>query len=109
MSRLQKILIVAGSMALLLSITSFWNIQRDLQAGRRELLAVRKANEFLKKTLADMIKAIVAKDEELDRLHHCACDSQEKARPGVPASPDRNTAPVRVGNTQRIASASATK
>jgi hypothetical protein len=80
-----------------------------LQTARRELLAVKTANEFLRKTLGDMTVAITAKDKEIDRLGHAGCDGPEKARPGVPMGAKRSKVSlsdaVRHGTGERIGSA----
>jgi hypothetical protein len=89
-SRLHKGLILILGLALIFSSAVCLKARRELQAARRELLAVTTANEFLKKTLGDMRVAIGAKDREIDRLEHVGCDGQEKARPGVPMGPDRS-------------------
>jgi len=66
MNRLHTILTVVLSLALMTSLTIWWKIQRDLQ---RELHSVTDANEFLKKTLEDLIIAVSNKDKEIDRLY----------------------------------------
>ena len=90
MSRLHKGLFVILGSALIFSLAVCLKARRELQAARRELLAVTTANEFLKSTLGDMTVAISAKDREIDRLEHAGCDGREKARPGVPMGPDRS-------------------
>ena len=92
MSGLYKSLIAIVGLALVLSLAVSLKSWRDLQAARRELLAVTAANEFLKKTLGEMALAISAKDREIDRLAHVGCVEKEKGRDGVPARPDRRKA-----------------
>jgi hypothetical protein len=76
---------------ILLSLALGWSASRDLQSARRELAAVTKANDFLKKTLSDMTIAISAKDREIDRLQQSNCPGgQEKAQPATPMRPRRN-------------------
>ena len=89
MSRLQKGVIPLAGLALILSLAVWRNARQDAQTARRELLALTTANEFLRKTLADMTVAMATKDREIDRLERRACDGQEKGRrltPPVKAS-----------------------
>ena len=91
MSRLRKGLVLIAALALILSLAAYWKARRDLQAARRELMAVTTANEFLKKTLGDTMVAMAGKDREIDRLEQLSCDGEEKARPRVPPKPDHST------------------
>jgi hypothetical protein len=90
LSRFHKSLIGIGGLTVLLSLAFSWSTSRDLQSVRRELGAVTKANDFLRKTLGDMSVAITAKDREIDRLWHSACEGREKAQPDVPTRLDHN-------------------
>jgi hypothetical protein len=100
-----------GGLTVLISLAFAWSTKRDLQSARRELLAVTKANEFLKKTLGEMPIAITAKDREIDRLWHSTCEGREKTQPRVAVRPDRNkvseSGVVRAENARRIAFAEA--
>jgi hypothetical protein len=105
-----KGLVFIGGLTILLSLALAWSARRDLQSARRELAAVTKANDFLKKTLSDMTIAISAKEREIDRLQQSACPGgQEKAQPGTPTRPRHNkvseSGNVRAENHQRIAPA----
>lgn len=82
MNKLQRYLILIGSLSLIFCVVTSLRDSRELRAVRRELLLVTKANELLKKTLGDMTVAITAKDREIDRLRGSQCDSQERAGPG---------------------------
>ena len=110
MSGFHKTVVVIGGLTLVLSLAFSWSTRRDLQSARRELTAVTKANDFLKKTLSDMTIAISAKEREIDRLQQSACPGgQEKAQPGTPTRPRHNkvseSGNVRAENHQRIAPA----
>ena len=52
MSGFHKTVVVIGGLTLVLSLAFSWSTRRDLQSARRELTAVTKANDFLRKTLA---------------------------------------------------------
>ena len=86
MSRARTALIVTASIALLLPLAFFWRGRQELQSARLELVSVNTANEVLKRTLADMIVAISAKDKEIDRLRLSACDGGGKVA-GAPIRP----------------------
>ena len=104
-----KNLALIGGMALLLSLAFSWNARRELQSALRELQTVTKANEFLRNTLADMTVAITAKDREIDRLQHTACDGRGKAPISGPARTGRSkvswSGAVHAGNNRQIAPA----
>jgi hypothetical protein len=78
MSQLRQALIPIGGLALLLPVAFFWRGRSELQSARLELVSVNRANEVLKRTLADMIVAISAKDKEIDRLRLSPCDGGGK-------------------------------
>jgi hypothetical protein len=88
--KLHKGLIVAAGLALIACLAGCVIFMLELQAARRELLAVTAANDFLKKTLGDMTIAITAKEREIDRLEHGGCDGPEKAPPAAPVAPHRS-------------------
>ena len=92
MSSLHKGLILIVGLALISSSAFYLKTRRDLQAARRELLAVTTANELLKNALGDITVAITAKDREIDRLEHAGCVGQEKSRPNAQMGPDRSKA-----------------
>jgi hypothetical protein len=77
-SRHRIALILIATAALLLPLTFFWHGRQELQTARLELAGLNKANDVLKRTLADMIVAISAKDKEIDRLRLSACDGSGK-------------------------------
>jgi hypothetical protein len=91
---------IAGA-ALIFSSACYFRARWELQAARRELLAVTTANEFLKRTLGDLTVAINAKDREIDRLETAGCDGQTGARPSKVFESDA----IRQGNDHRMASA----
>jgi hypothetical protein len=107
LSRNYKGLVLIGGLTILFSLA--WSARRDLQSARRELAAVTKANDFLRKTLSDMTIAISAKEREIDRLQQSPCAGQEKAQPATPMRPRHNkvseSGNVRAENLQRIAPA----
>jgi hypothetical protein len=88
--RLYKGLILAAGLVLIACLAVGVKSMLELQAVRRELLAVTTANEFLKKTLGDMAIAITAKEKEIDRLEHTGCGGQEKAPPAAHMAPHRS-------------------
>ena len=110
LSRLHKgLILIAGlGLAVIFSLAACLKARRELQVGRRELLAVTTANEFLKKTLGEMTIAVTAKEKEIDRLEHAGCYGQETARPGVPLGSARckvsESNAVRQTNYQQIPS-----
>jgi hypothetical protein len=59
------------------SLTSWWKARRELQSVERELRAVTKANQALRKTLGEMTLAISAKDRQIDELLGTGCNRQE--------------------------------
>jgi hypothetical protein len=61
----------------------------DLRAERRELRRTITANDFLKKTLGEMIVAIDAKQREIDRLTRTNCGGREQVPPRSPVAPNR--------------------
>jgi hypothetical protein len=84
-------LIPLVGLALIFSLGAVcWKTRGDLQAARRELLALTTANDLLRKTLGDMTVAIAAKDKEIDRLGPAGCDEHQKARLGAPIRQDRS-------------------
>src|ERR1035438_4981945 len=78
-SKAYKVAILVVVLALSASGVVVFKTARDLQNVRNELLAVTSANEFLKKTLADMAIAITAKEKEVDRLEDAGCEGRKKA------------------------------
>jgi hypothetical protein len=59
------------SLALCLSVATWFR-------GRQELQAVTAANESVRKTLGDMTIALADKDKEIDRLSESPCSTGEK-------------------------------
>ena len=90
MRRLYKGLILAAGLALIACLAGCVISVLELQAARRDLLAVTAANDFLKKTLGDMTIAITAKEKEIDRLEHTGCGVPEKAPAAAPMAPHRS-------------------
>ena len=86
MSWFSRGLTLVAGLALLLSLAVWWQSRRELHAVRGELQKVTAANEFLKKTLGEVMASIAAKDREIDRLAHTPCNEREKARPGSGSS-----------------------
>ena len=82
-----KGLVLSFSVALSLSVATWFRVRQELQA-------VRVANEFLRKTLGELTVAIVEKDREIDRLAGAPCDAGEKSQAGSRSSPRRADRPA---------------
>jgi hypothetical protein len=59
-------LIIAGGLALTLSLARSWN-------DRQELQKITAANDFLRKNLGEMTLAITANDKEIEHLRQAPC------------------------------------
>ena len=81
LSALNKGLILVVGLALISSLVVCSNARLQMKAAQNELLAVIRANEFLKKTLGDMTLTLTRKDQEIDRLERAGCGEQD-AQPG---------------------------
>ena len=92
MSRVKKCLIMIVGLALIVPWGAWWKSQLALRSACRELRAVTRANESLRKALGDLTVVIVAKDREIDHLAHSPCEAGKEARPGSPITPDRQKA-----------------
>jgi HAMP domain-containing protein len=66
MNRVNLIVTVTLSAALLLSVAVGWKTARDL---KRELSQVTAANETVRASLGDLIHEITLKDKEINRLN----------------------------------------
>jgi hypothetical protein len=91
-TKLQKSLMVAAGLVLAACLAVCVKSTVELQAARRELGSLTSANDFLRKTLGEMAKAITAKDKQIDRLENGDCNGHDKLPRDAPAVPRRSKA-----------------
>lgn len=72
-SILWKALISLLSLALTVSVGSWWRFRQELQT-------VTAANASVRKTLGDLMVAITEKDREIDRLTKSPCNTDERSQ-----------------------------
>jgi hypothetical protein len=65
------------ALALGFSLTTSWRASHQLRT-------LTSANEFLKKTVGEMAKAISSKDRQIDRLTNAPCESKGESEPVSP-------------------------
>jgi hypothetical protein len=81
-NRLLRALVIAGAVVVLGAASLALKVRQDLQSARQELHSAVAANEFLRKTLGDMSRAIAAKDRQIDLLERGSCEGGQKMGPG---------------------------